>query len=47
MKEVNVKNVAKWYMAGYWSASMVEDAVQAGKLTEEEGAKVLKLPVKG
>ena len=47
MKDINAKNVAKWYMKGYWSAAMVDDAVLAGKLTEAEAEKIKKLPVKG
>lgn len=47
MKEVNAKNVAKWYMKGYWSVDMVLDALDAGKLTQTEADKILKLPVKG
>jgi len=47
MKEVNAKNVAKWYMKGYWSVAMVEEAVAKGKLTEAEAQKILKLPIKG
>ena len=45
-KEVNVKNVANWYMKGLWSAEMVDDAVVAGRLTEAEATKIKKLPVK-
>ena len=45
-KEVNVKNVANWYMKGLWSADMVADAVTAGKITEAEKEKILKLPVR-
>lgn len=45
-KEVNVKNVANWYMKGLWSADMVADAVRAGKITAAEKEKILKLPVK-
>ena len=47
MKEVNVKNVAKWYMSGLWSMAMVEEAVAKGKITEAEAEKISKLPVKG
>jgi len=47
MKDINAKNVAKWFMKGYWSAEMVNDAVLAGKLTQAEADKILKLPVKG
>lgn len=46
MKEINAKNVAKWYMKGYWSDAMVEDAVLAGKLTRVEAEKIKKLPTK-
>ena len=46
VKEVNVKNVANWYMKGLWSADMVADAVTAGKITEAKKEKILKLPVK-
>ena len=45
-KEINVKNVANWYMAGLWSAEMVDEAVAKGKLTEAEATKIKKLPVK-
>lgn len=47
MKDVNVKNVAKWYMSGLWSMAMVEEAVAKGKLTEAEAEKISKLPVRG
>ena len=45
VKEINAKNVAKWYMKGFWSAEMVDDAVIAGKLTETEATKIKKLPI--
>ena len=45
-KEVNVKNVANWYMKGLWSAAMVADAVTAGEITAAEKEEILKLPVK-
>ena len=45
-KEVNVKNVANWYMKGFWSAEMVADAAAKGKITEAEKEKIFKLPVK-
>ena len=47
MKEVNLKNVAKWFKNGLWSEAMVDEAVEAGKLTEAEANKIKKLPVKG
>ena len=47
MKDVNVKNVANWYMKGLWSAEMVADAVTKGKITAAEKDKILKLPVRG
>lgn len=47
MKEVNAKNVAKWYMKGIWTMAMVEEAVAKGKLTEAEAEKISKLPVRG
>lgn len=47
VKEINAKNVAKWYMKGYWSAEMVDDALAKGKLTEVEAEKIKKLPTKG
>lgn len=46
MKDVNAKNVAKWYTKGYWTMAMVNDAVIAGKLTEAEAEKISKLPVR-
>lgn len=45
-KEITVKNVANWYMKGFWSAEMVDDAVAKGKLTQAEADKIKKLPVK-
>ena len=45
-KEVNVKNVANWYMKGFWSAEMVADAAAKGKITTAEKEKILKLPVR-
>lgn len=45
-KEVNVKNVANWYMKGFWSAEMVADAAAKGKITAAEKEKILKLPVR-
>lgn len=47
MKEINAKNVAKWYIKGYWTMDMVNDAVLAGKLTEAEAEKISKLPKRG
>ena len=47
MKDVNVKNVANWYMKGLWSAEMVADAATKGKITAAEKDKILKLPVRG
>ena len=46
MKEINAKNVANWYMKGFWSAEMVADAATKGKITAAEKEKILKLPVK-
>lgn len=44
MKEINAKNVAKWYMRGYWSAEMVDEAAAKGKITAAEAEKIKKLP---
>lgn len=46
-KEVNVKNVARWYMMGIWTPAMVEEALVKGKISVQDRDKILKLPVKG
>lgn len=46
VKEINAKQLSKWFMAGKWSAEMIDDAVKAGKITEAEAEKIKKLPVK-
>ena len=35
------KKIAKWYKMGLWSASMVQNAVIKGILTEDEAAEIL------
>ena len=35
------EKVAYWYQQGLWSASMVQDAVDKGVLTEDEATEIL------
>ena len=35
------KKIVKWYKMGLWSASMVQNAVIKGILTEDEAAEIL------
>ncbi len=46
VRDITAKQIGKWYMAGKWSAAMVDDAVAKGKLTSAEAEKIKKLPVK-
>jgi uncharacterized XkdX family phage protein len=33
--------IKKWYKMGLWTAEMVQNAVNKGKLTEEEAAEII------
>ena len=34
------ENIKKWYAAGYWTQSMVQDAVDKGKISREQAAEI-------
>ena len=46
VREITVKQLSKWYMAGLWSNDMIDEAVSKGKITSEEGEKIKKLKLK-
>ena len=35
------ERIAKWYKMGLWTAEMVQNAVEKGKLTLDEAAEIL------
>ena len=35
------EKIKKWYKQGIWKEAMVRNAVEKGKLTEEEAAEIL------
>jgi hypothetical protein len=39
--KLNKEKVAKWYKQGLWTASMIQDAVDKGALTEEEANEII------
>ena len=46
-RKIDAKTVAKWYMAGLWTAEMCTDAKNKGYINQSTLDKILKLPVKG